>query len=608
MAMRFFLPAMVLGALIPPYSVVSAQSGVAQPGAAGASPTIKTNANLVLLDVVVTNRGEPVHGLGQGHFKVLQDGREQAIVSFEEHRGGAEPAGAKGLNLPAGTWTNQPLYPASAAVNVVLLDALNTPLASQMQVRQRMVGYLGKLKPGTPVAVFTLSSRLRMIAGFTSDPAELVKTLKSGKATPQASPLLDTATGNDMDSIVGDMATFGADSEAVGGLQQFLADYQAFQTDARVRMTLNAMQQLGRYLNAIPGRKNLIWFSGSFPIELAPDGTLEDPFQAFRSYAEDIEETADLLFAARVVVYPIDSRGLLVPPSANVTTTASTNLVTGMSNGGRGGKRQMLTANKPSAANSDAKFEQEEMAEAASMEEIAEATGGKYYINTNGFEQAVADAIDNGGSYYTIGYVPDPRKLDGRYHKIDVRMDFEGDKLAYRRGYFAETGDGPGGHGLRNVSLITAATLHGAPPSTEVVFQARVAGANDPQLAGTKVPMDGAAGEMSAELKGPLHREIVDLKVDPRGISFAEAAGDVHAAQVEFVLVAYDGEGRKVNYVDKGFQMNLRREVYERTMAGGLPMRLAIDLPDGQYWLRIAVHDLVAGRVGSLEVPVKVAQ
>ena len=43
------------------------------------------------------------------------------------------------------------------------------------------------------------------------------------------------------------------------------------------------------------------------------------------------------------------------------------------------------------------------------MEVIAKETGGKAYINTNGLQEAVADAVRNGSSYYTIAYVPRTR-------------------------------------------------------------------------------------------------------------------------------------------------------------------------------------------------------
>ena len=38
------------------------------------------------------------------------------------------------------------------------------------------------------------------------------------------------------------------------------------------------MNQLARGLQHLPGRKNLIWFSGSFPINILPDGDLQNPF------------------------------------------------------------------------------------------------------------------------------------------------------------------------------------------------------------------------------------------------------------------------------------------------------------------------------------------
>jgi hypothetical protein len=42
-------------------------------------------------------------------------------------------------------------------------------------------------------------------------------------------------------------------------------------------------------------------------------------------------------------------------------------------------------------------------------------------------------------------------------------------------------------------------------------------------------------------------------------------------------------------------------------MNNGIRIRLPLDLPSGQFFLRIAVHDLDAGCAGSLEVPVTVA-
>jgi VWFA-related protein len=596
-----------------PAAIASAQN----PASSSSPAVLRADANLVLVDVVVTSGSNPVHGLDRSRFHIREDGVEQPITSFDEHKPAAMlPAATSHLtqSLPPHTFTNVPTYPEASAVNVLLLDGLNTPLANQATVRRQMIQFLGGIVPGTSLAVFTLSSRLRMVEGFTTDAAQLTKALESPKAGPQPSVILDPQSDQALDSIIGDTAnmTGGAGSPSVGGdsalssMQQFQADLTAYQTDQRVRMTVEAMQQLARYLSGVPGRKNLIWFSGSFPIALDPDDALQDPFEAMRNYSDDIRETAELLSAARVSVYPVDARGLITPPSFDASYSPSTTLMSATLNGGRKGSRHMATANKPSPSTDDLNAAKRLMAEQASMEQIAEQTGGLYYINTNGLKEAVASAVENGSSYYTVGYIPAARQLDGQFHKIQINLDNRDYKLAYRHGYYADPPDKPSAHTLGQASLIIASTVHGAPPSTQILFQARALPDTDLSLQGTKLPA-GTGGEQTPTLKGPLHRFIVDLNIDPHGILFETTPEGALHAKVEFVLVAYDSDGKRVNSLDSGFQMNIRSDQYAHTMASGIPFRLPLDLPAGQFSLRIAVHDLAAGRAGSLEFPVLVA-
>jgi len=574
------------------------------------STVMRTNANLVLVDVVVTDKDKAVLGLDRQRFHIFEDGHEQVITSFDER----SPSEARGSRpqppmfqgaLPPHTYSNVPGYPEASAVNVLLLDGLNTPMANQMDVHRQMLLYLGKIEPGTPLAIFTLASRLRMVAGFTRDAAELTKVLKSPKFGPQQSVILDPQTDVDLDKSISDIVAMGANSDAVGAMQQLQADMTAFQTDQRIRMTLDAMQELARYLSAIPGRKNLIWFSGSFPLALDPDDSLQSPFEAMRNYSNELRETSELLSAARVAVYPVDARGLLTPlPFDASKNTASSNLVTGTVNAGRRGNRQSITANKPNLGKDDAAFTKQLMQEQASMEQIAQETGGKEFINTNGLKEAVASAVANGSSYYTIGYVPVAKMLDGNFHKLKVRVDGGTYKLAYRSGYYADPPDGPIAPSPGTTSLITTATLRGAPPATQILFQARLLPATDPLLQGARLP-DSPLGEMAATLKQPTHRVIIDLKVDPNGLALETTAAGVRSTKAEFVLVAYDADGKRINYLDRGFQLNLSTDQYARSLENGIPVRMALDLPSGPISLRIAVHDLTAGRPGSLEIPLK---
>ncbi len=584
----------------------SSQSGSASVPATAAT-VLRTNANLVLVDVVVTNHGQALQGLGRDQFHIFENGHEQTITSFDEHKASAVlPSGAgKQPALPPHTFSNVPAYPEAPAVNVVLLDGLNTLLPDQMQVRRQMLQFMGQIPPGTSLAIFTLSSRLRMIEGFTTDPARLTRAFENGK--PQSSVVLDPLGATELDSATGELANLGASSDALANMQQFVADMTAYQTDQRVAMTLEALQQLARYLNVIPGRKNLIWFSGSFPIALDPDDSLASPFEAMRSYADDVQQTSELLSAARVAVYPVDARGLLTLPSTDVSkSSASSNLMSATSNGGRKGTRKQVTMNRPSFGNDDSKFMQQLMAEQATMQQIAEQTGGQEYINTNGLKEAIGKAIQNGSEYYTIGYIPTAGTFDGKFRTIQVKSGVADAKLEYRRGYYASDPDKASDHNPGKASLINSATLVGAPPATQIPFRARILPAVDPALAGSKLPT-GPAGEMTASLKGPVHRYIVDFTVDANGLAYQETEAGARVANVEFVLVGYDAGAQRVNYLDRGFKLSLKPEIYARVLATGIPVRMALDLPEGEVRLHMAVHDLTAARIGSLEVPLKIA-
>ena len=257
-------------------------------------------------------------------------------------------------------------------------------------------------------------------------PRRLLAALNSktaiGKTTlPNQSALLADPNDTTLSDMNDTLTQMGATSDAMASIQQFEADEAAFQMDLRVRYTLDAFQELARYLRGVPGRKNLIWFSGSFPISLDPDVTLQSPFEAMRIYAPDVSETTSMLAASRVSVYPVDARGLFNDPQfsaqasgsgmSSISSSGSGNIMgsgsaTGRGSRGRGAGSIGGTANQPRMAQNSTKFFQQTAAEHATMQQIAEETGGHAYYDTNGIKEAVAAAIQNGANYYTLAYVP----------------------------------------------------------------------------------------------------------------------------------------------------------------------------------------------------------
>lgn len=561
------LPALFLIAFA---NVSYASSHAARSTQQSASQTVlHAEANNVVVDVVVTDKGKPVTGIQRSRFHVFDNGKEENTNFFEEH----EPAPAKATSHPAALpphfYTNLPEQPVSSAVNVLLLDALNTPMANQVEVRRQMIHYLGTVRPGAMMAVFTLASRLRMIQGFTTDSTVLVNALKSANANPYKAPQMGDTTESAFDSIVSGLQLINAGAPDFQSIQSFQDDVESFQLDHRTEITMEAMRQLARYLSAVPGRKNLIWFSGSFPIFLGADESSSATVAS--NYMPEMRNVAVMLAAARVAVYPMDATGLATPAAFDV---GNTGLGEEMRDPGYG-----------------VRFTQEE---------IAYATGGQPLFNNNGFAEAVANVIDTGSHYYTLAYAPDFKRFKGEFRNLKVRVDNCGDcQLSYRNGYYAEP---PGTSSLSPKTRLTSAALHGAPPSTQVLFQTRVLPATDPAFKGIKFPAI-LAGDLASSLKTPPRRFIADFVVDPHTLQIQYDSNGTHQLSLEFALIAYDADGRRVNYIDRDLNAALTQDRYTEIMASGLPVRMEIDVPSAPTFLVIAVHDRISGRVGSLEIP-----
>jgi len=578
------------------------------------APVFKSTAALVLIDVVVTNPAGAVHGIARAQFHVVEDGKEQKLVALEEHIAPSPAALPKPAVLPPHVYANTPEAPVSSAVNVLLLDGLNTPMSDQMYVRQEMLSYLKNIPPGARIAIFTLASRLRIVQGFTTDPAPLLAALSSKKGTPSQSVLLDDPNDTSMSDMSDQMAQMGATSAAMSSLQQFQADLAAEQMDLRVRTTLDALQQLARYLRGVPGRKNLIWFSGSFPLNIDPDATLQSPFEAMRNYADDIRETSSMLTASRVAVYPVDARGLMVDPQFSAQRSGSgMSANSGGGAGGSGGSRRSgrgslgggsTSTSQPKFAQNATKFAQQQINEHATMQQIAEETGGEAFYDSNALKSAVALAIQNGSDYYTLAYVPDDKADDGRYHRIKVAIpDAPSYKLSYRNGYVAESAKTQVKNG--QVPAILAASMRGAPSSSEIVFKVRVLPLSDPALKGAK-PQPGTVGDVSPKVKGPLQRYWIDYAADLHGASLSETPDGLHQASLEFVTIAYDRDGERLNTLDKGYSVSLNSERLDTVMQKGLQIHQEIDLPAGEVYLRTVVHDMNNDRIGAVEIPLVV--
>ncbi len=267
------------------------------------------------------------------NFQVRQDGKPQSIAAFEPHAPGApgvtsadQSASASGAAAAANTFTNSPAKAPQSSWTVILFDLLYTSVTDQSYARNQLLQLLRTLPQGQPVALFVLTRQLEMVQGFTQNPEELVRRAellqpsKSQDLTTMAERERETSrivTTAQQAAPQGGAPTnapaYSTDSIAFGQasrIAQNYNDHEAFRSTDRALFTLAAMKGMARAVSGYPGRKNLIWLSGSFPVDIEPNPATMDPFRNVRSFEADLRETSSLLATSRVAVYPVDVRGL----------------------------------------------------------------------------------------------------------------------------------------------------------------------------------------------------------------------------------------------------------------------------------------------------------
>ena len=595
----------------------STQRSPNQPQQPGSPATLRTGTKLVVVDIVVTDKKKktPIHNLKASDFAVLENNVSQTVKTFEEHTALTPAAAAKiepMPRMPTAVFTNFTPAPALAngPVNILLLDKLNTPLQFQSRLRSQILDYLKQAKPGTRTAIFGLTTRLTLLQGFTDDP-ELLKAVLGNKSKLKASPLLNDATGGgggpqQMSTAITDWGT----SDGVMGQQiallaatayQFESEIATYQLQDRAKYTLDAMNALARYLVGIPGRKNVLWFSGSFPLNILPDPDSSTPFMNVSDSIPEYRETISLLSRGQVAVYPIDARGLTILPNVSVA-----------GDDGDGAKyvhNPTLLAHDLNAA-MEATFE-----ENSAMKDMAYQTGGRAFLNTNDLTEAVASALDEGANYYTLSYTPADTNWNGDFRKIQVQMQQQGLNLSYRRGYYADDLYSPPTIMAREGSgrAVTApmpppptsgsmhlALMHGGPEPAEIVFSVHVL-----PMSNTTEDTLVRGNEGSKGLQGPYRRYALDIAADPRGLSFTRSADGIRHGSFEFVIFVYDTDGKLVNALGTPIKADLNNTLYLKVLQHGIPFHEEVSVPaKSEYFVRISVHDLQGDHVGAIEIPI----
>ena len=573
---------------LPPAATLPASNQPPQPAPANPAtpahsadiPVFRTTARQVLVDVVVDKKnGDPVPGLPQSDFFVDEDGKPQSIDFFEEHSAAATaPSTPPAMPpLPPGAVTNVPTAAPSAVLYVFLLDSLNTEPQDQVYVRQQILAYLHKLDPGTQVAVFSLGARLRLLQGFTSDSALLLAAV-SGKEADRDAMAQNRSDNADDAAHIAKLQSMRASPAAIEARQAADATAHAYSFGARASMTFEALNGLARYLEGIPGRKNLVWFASSFPVTLFPTPSQMEHLKSnpnLPGYVSHVQQTADLFTLSKIAVYPVSGAGVA---SSNVGLADS-------AGSGRAGGSNGTGALAAESLNSASAL--------TSMEQLASSTGGRAFA-TNDIDAALRSIVHDSDVYYTVGYSPSNSATDGGFRRIDVKVNGGKYKLAYRQGY---NEDSASTDSASSEDPIAPLLQLGLPNATGVLYGASAAPSTDH---GSE-----PAGQ-NAQVKGPLTRYAVSFTIRAQDVFFDQAPNGERIAKLLIGVKAYGEDGSALNWQANREVVELDAAHYQSVLKSGIPVSLALDLPaNTSAQIVTAVYDRNTNRSGTLEIPLR---
>jgi len=553
--------------------------------------TFKAETRAVDLDVVVLDsHGEPVRGLRKEDFLIAEDGSPQTVTFFEEHT----------------TATSQ----ADVAVNVLLIDTLNTPKEDLSFARKRVADYLKKMPAGTSLAVFSLGQTLRMVQGFTSDRALLLAAVNDKKSgawseTSAVSNMpQDDADDRERAEI---LSSAGAPRNSVDMVNNAQAMHKTYQNDQRIAMTAADLQRLARYLAKTPGRKNLIWFSSSFPIALFPEPGVRGSLTTTEQN-QQIKETTDLLAVARVAIYPVSAQGVAIQTTGNASDHYGTaqNAAPGAMPGtapSSGTSAQSTGGDNYQYGAVSNEMRQEDSAHAANfaaMNALASATGGVMMPTSNDLSRMLARVISDGSQYYTLSYTPTSMKADGSFRRIEITLRNGSYTLAYRRGYYAtgsslSTATAPTTNTAKATTSVTGDPLSpllrsGMASTTQVQFEVRV------QPVTPQPTPDAARVGGNAKVTGPVTRYRADFVIHRESVPSPD---NTRKDRMQVEAIAYDARGKPLNWQAGALNLTPADDATAQQM--GLRTHMEIDVPKDAVSLATGVYDWRMNQAGTRE-------
>lgn len=497
----------------------------------------RTGVELIQLDVaVLDDKRQPVRGLTQAEFTVLENGVTRPIRAFTPVELASRARAGRAVwadSVSPDVVTNQ-VGDQEGRLVVILLDR-SIPVEHPTLVARRIAaGIVDSLGPHDLAAVVSTSNGA--VQNLTADRSRLLRAINAGELATGLSP----------------------EQEAVFGKLDPL-------TDGRCLCGLCVLETMTRVADALqntPRRRKMLFFIGSTIIWQSARPIAQaktDPGCETR-----LKDARNTLFAAvdraNVTVHSIDPKGLV-----NIGPQTRAGIGGGFDRPVSSGPAVRLQKQQTDTNDS--------LTDRHSLEVLPARTGGRTIAGRNDPEHILPAIFQESEAYYVLGIERPPSGKDDALRDVEVKVGRRGMRAYAQRRYA--------------VPPTRAAASSGAPPaSTPPTIEealGRLIPAADLSLA---LSVTAFASPQSA-------KAIVRVNVDAG--AFAPADGT--AAPLEVAVMAVDPAGRQLASARQTSTVAARPTPDKQS---DVNVQSHLELAPGDYGIRVAVGDPATGKTASV--------
>jgi VWFA-related protein len=540
----------------------------------------------VVVDVtVVDKKGRPVTTLAQSDFEVFEDGVPQTILTFDRHapnpNATAEDAAAElglgGQNRASRASARGP------SVTAIAFDRLSPE--GRMLAYRAAKRFVQNKQADELAGVFIVDQALRTLAPYTTDPVKLSAAVEQAAntattqlahertmaerytvtpETPMVASAEDQGRFAGMEPGTDPLAkiTDFAERAIATMILRMENSYRDMLYEMQGHASIDSLLALVDSMSQVPGRKAVIYFCEGLTIPPSVE-------PRYRS----IIYTAN---RSNVTVYTVDAAGLRVHSDQAGTSYAITQYgAQGVGDVPRGDHYlQSLEDNERSLKQDPA----------VSLGILAEQTGGLLINNTNDLENGIGRINDDRRNYYLLSYSSTNPTLDGKFHRISVKVKKAGMYVRNRTGYVASPmGDAGPVNDFEAPAL--SALNEPIPPSNFNV-----------QLVPAHVPEPGHPG-----------RAVVSVSIPGRGLALiANQQANTFAGGAVVVLRIQDDKGVAIQKLSQQYRLRGEYTDIETTRAKQLTFARFPELAPGTYRVDAAVYDSVGERASVASAPLTI--